>query len=42
MEDPIPSYKFVVTLLPGDAYLPPAQQALLALFPGGEFQEVKG
>lgn len=42
IEDPIPSYKFVVTLLPGDAYLPPAQQALLALFPGGEFQEVKG
>jgi len=42
MEDPIPSYKFLVTLLPGDAYLQPAQQALLALFPGGEFQEVKG
>lgn len=42
IEDPIPSYKFVVTLLPGDAYLPPAQQALLALFTGGEFQEVKG
>jgi phage tail-like protein len=42
MEDPIPSYKFLVTLLPGDAYLPPAQQALLAQFSGGEFQEVKG
>ena len=42
MEDPIPSYKFVVTLLPGDAYLPPAQQSLLRQFTGGEFQEVKG
>jgi phage tail-like protein len=42
MEDPIPSYKFVVTLLPGDAYLPPAQQTLLRQFTGGEFQEVKG
>lgn len=42
IEDPIPSYKFLVTLLPGDAYLQPAQQALLALFTGGEFQEVKG
>src|SRR5258708_7546655 len=42
MEDPIPSYKFLVTLLPGDAYLPAPQLALLALFPGADFMEVKG
>jgi phage tail-like protein len=41
-EDPIPSYKFVVTLLPGDAYLPPAQAALLSLIAPSEFAEVKG
>lgn len=42
MEDPIPSYKFAVTLLPGDAYLPAAQLAQLALFVSAEFMEVKG
>jgi len=42
IEDPIPSYKFLVTLLPGDAYLPASQLTLLALFTGGEFLEVKG
>jgi len=42
IEDPIPSYKFVVTLLPGDAYLPPVQAALLALIAPSEFSEVKG
>lgn len=42
IEDPLPSYRFVVTLNPGDAYLPPAQAALVPLVTGGEFQEVKG
>jgi len=41
-EDPIPSYKFFVTLLPGDAYLPASQLALMALFSGADFLEVKG
>src|SRR5262245_35237549 len=42
IELPLPSYRFIVTLDPADPYLPPAQAALLALFPGGAFQEVKG
>lgn len=41
-EDFLPSYRFVVTLNPGDAYLPPTQAALVSLVNGGEFQEVKG
>ena len=42
VEDPLPSFKFIVTLLPGDAHLPPAQAALLPLVAAGEFMEVKG
>jgi phage tail-like protein len=42
VEDPIPSFKFIVTLQPGDAYLPPSQAALLPLVAAGEFLEVKG
>lgn len=42
IEPPLPSYRFVLTLDPADAYLPPAQAALLTIFPGGAFQEVKG
>jgi len=42
IEDPLASYKFLVTLLPGDAYLPPAQALLLPLVAAGEFMEVKG
>jgi phage tail-like protein len=41
VEDPIPSYRFIVTLYPGDAYLPPSQAALLPLV-GSEFMEAKG
>ena len=41
-ELPLAAYRFIVTLDPADAYLPPVQAALLALFPGGAFQEVKG
>ena len=42
VEDPIPSYRFIVTLLPGDAYLPPTQALLLPLVGAGEFMEAKG
>jgi len=42
IEDVLPSYRFAVTLNPGDAYLPQSQAALVSLVVGGEFQEVKG
>ena len=42
IELPLTAYKFIVTLDPADAYIPPAQAALLPLFSGGAFQEVKG
>jgi phage tail-like protein len=42
MPDPLPAYRFVVTLDPADAYLPPAQAALVTLVALGQFQEVKG
>lgn len=41
-ELPLPAYRFIVTLDPADAYLPPAQAALLTIFASGAFQEVKG
>ncbi len=40
--DPLPSYRFIVTLDPADAYLPAAQAALVSLVALGSFQEVKG
>jgi len=42
IEDPLQSFRFIVTLNPGDAHLPAAQAALLPLVAAGEFQEVKG
>lgn len=42
IEDPLPGYRFLVTLDPADAYLPPAQAALLFLVAAGQFAEVKG
>lgn len=42
MTDPLPKYRFIVTLDPGDAYLPPAQAQLLPLVAAGAFQEVTG
>jgi len=36
------SYRFIVTLDAGDAYLPPAQAVLIPLFASGGFQEVSG
>jgi phage tail-like protein len=41
VEDPIPSYRFVVTLQPGDAYLPASQAALLPQI-SSDFLEAKG
>jgi phage tail-like protein len=40
--EPLPKYRFMVTLDPGDAYLPPAQALLLPLVAAGAFQEVTG
>lgn len=42
MSDEFTSFRFIVTLDPADAYLPPEQAALLLQFVGGAFQEVKG
>jgi len=42
LEPPLPAYKFLVTLDPADAYLPPAQAALVTMVALGAFQEVKG
>lgn len=42
LEPPLPSYKFIVTLDPADAYLPPVQAALVSLVALGDFQQVKG
>lgn len=42
IELPLPAYRFLVTLDPTDAYLPPAQSALITLIAAGQFQEVKG
>jgi len=41
-EYPLSAYRFIVTLNPGDAYLPDAQAGLVKLFANGEFQEAKG
>ncbi|GAB3451439.1 phage tail protein [Actinophytocola sediminis] len=42
MTDPLLKYRFMVTLDPGDAYLPAAQALLLPLVAAGAFQEVTG
>jgi phage tail-like protein len=42
VSDPLPKYRFIVTLDPGDAYLPAAQALLLPLVAAGAFQEVTG
>jgi phage tail-like protein len=42
MSDEFTNFRFLVTLDPADAYIPPAQAALLLGFVGGAFQEVKG
>jgi phage tail-like protein len=42
IENPLASFRFIVTLDPADAYIPPAQAALLKFFVGGAFMEAKG
>ena len=42
IEDPIPGFRFLVTLDPTDAYLPVAQAILITLVASGGFMEVKG
>lgn len=42
LENPLPGYRFVLTLDPGDAYLPPAQAQLVPLVAAGAFEEVSG
>ena len=42
LTEPLLKYRFIVTLDPGDAYLPPAQALLLPLVAAGAFQEVTG
>lgn len=42
MPDPLPGYRFIVTLDKADAYLPPAQAQQLVATAAGEFQEAKG
>lgn len=42
MSELLGGYNFVVTLDPGDAYLPPAQARLVPLIAVGAFQDVKG
>jgi phage tail-like protein len=42
LENPLPGYRFVITLDPGDAYLPPAQAQLVPLVAAGAFEEVSG
>ena len=40
--DPLTAYRFVVTLNPGDAHLPPKQAAQIKLYALGGFQEARG
>lgn len=42
LEDPMPSYRFVVSLDPSDAYLPFAQSSVVTLIAAGQFSEVSG
>jgi phage tail-like protein len=42
LEDPLPGYRFLITLDPGDAYLPPAQARLVPLVAAGAFNQVTG
>lgn len=42
IEDPLPAYRFVVSLDPSDAYLPRFQSAIITLIAAGQFSEVTG
>jgi phage tail-like protein len=39
---PLPAHRFLVSLDPTDAYLPPAQSALITAIAAGQFSEVTG
>jgi phage tail-like protein len=42
LEDPLPAYRFLVSLDPSDAYLPRFQSAIITLIAAGQFSEVSG
>jgi phage tail-like protein len=42
IEDPLPGYRFLVSLDPSDAYLPRFQSAIITLIAAGQFSEVTG
>lgn len=42
LEDPLPAFRFLVSLDPTDAYLPFAQSAIITLIAAGQFSEVTG
>jgi phage tail-like protein len=42
LEDPMPAHRFIVSLDPSDAYLPPPQSVLITLIAAGQFSEVLG
>ncbi len=42
LEDPLPSYRYVVSLDPTDSYLPFAQSSVITLIAAGQFSEVTG
>ena len=42
LEDPIPGYRFLVSLDPTDAYLPVAQSLIITLIAAGQFAQVTG
>ena len=42
LQDPLPGFRFLVSLDPTDAYLPPAQSALITQVAAGQFSKVSG
>jgi phage tail-like protein len=42
LEDPLPGYRFLVSLDPTDAYLPFAQSSVITLIAAGQFSQVTG
>lgn len=42
LEDPLPAYRFLVSLDPTDTYLPFAQSSVITLIAAGQFSEVTG
>jgi phage tail-like protein len=42
LEDPLPAYRFLVSLDPSDSYLPFWQSSVISLIAAGQFSEVTG